>query len=250
MRFFLLSLLLPVAAGAYPRSLHVEYLHDGLSAGYADWNDVNVLNHLDVSSDNQFLIETDYKSHFGGSAFFGGLNWTHSYSEDWYQDFASSFSTDSSTLPGWGFFSEIHRKVLPEKNLVFGIGAGRNQNLQPYSDVYAMLDAIYYFSRVTLQGAVRINSSHPGPVNTLRYSLATTWQVKERLELSYRFDIGREGYALIGSDNIANQFESSVHTLQASFGLTRTLGGYLNYEYYQNDFYHRNGVGIGVDILY
>lgn len=238
-------------ARAYPRTVHVEIEHNELSQGYAAWNDFNILNHLDFSLDNRLIIETDFKSHFGQSAFLGGFNLTHTYTESWYQDFAASFSTNSSILPGWVVFTELHRKLLPERNLVVGLGVGRVQSLQPYSDLYSLLDAVYYVSPFfVLQTDLRFNRSIPGPVDSVRYGIVGTLYLMPHTEISYRFDTGKEGYSLVNAGLIKNQYQSTVQTLQASFSLNSRLGLNLRYENYRTDFYVRNGVSVGLNYAY
>ena len=91
----LVSFSAPVASAAGLNTIELQYARSALTSGYRPWNDVNLLNYFGEQA-NRFILEADYKNHFGeGAGVFGFTN-TRTYNELWYQDFSTSFSTNNS----------------------------------------------------------------------------------------------------------------------------------------------------------
>lgn len=244
------ALMIGVAAQADTRG-EAEYVYSGLSSGMNSWTDINTRNYFSVGADNQFMIEADYKNHFDESAGVLGANLTHVYNEDWYQDFSATYGSNTLVLAQLSLFTEIHRKVLPEKNLVLGLGAGWVKNAHPYQDIYALVDLNYYLNGMfSLQFIFRPNQSNPNAVTTFRYIGVLNFMYERKIEAFIRLETGNEGYSVISAGNLRNEFRSSSQTAQVRYWFTEKFGSYLYGELYQNPFYVRNSIGAGIMVNY
>jgi YaiO family outer membrane protein len=246
----LLLFLFTTSAQAIPENYaELEYSHSGLNNGFTDWNDINLLNYFGIGAE-RFVVETDYKSHFGESAGVLGVNYTHTYNELWYQDFATSFSTDSAILPGFVIFSEIHRKLLLDQSLIAGLGIGHNVSQEPYSDNYGLAELQYYLTdRLSLQGGARINRSSPGTVVTARGFLGANY-TNDHWDGYVRYEAGREGYTVVGENEFKNEFESQEETLQVHYWFKKGFGLGGRVDFYQSSFYDRNEIALDFLVKY
>jgi YaiO family outer membrane protein len=224
---------------------HVEFevAHSELSNGYADWNDVNILNYF-LWRHEQFVIETDYKSHFEASAVVIGITDTHTYNPLWYQDFSLSYATNNAILPGYVLYTELHRKFLRDESLVGGIGVGHNVNESPYSDTYGLMEATYYLGGpISLQAGMRLNNSSPGDVFTTRYFGNVNF-LYDRFDGYLRYETGREGYTVIGENEFENKFSSHEEEALLHYWYTARQGVGLRIDFYESDVYNRNEIAL------
>ena len=227
--------------------LEVQYVRAALSSGYDSWNDVNMLNYFGFKGQH-FILETDYKNHFGKSAGFIGLTDTLVYHPLWYQDFSIGVSTDSSILPGWIFFTELHRKFLENQAIVGGFGIGHNISLPPYSDTYAIGEIVYYIDGpISLQFGARLNGSSPGSVMTSRFFGSFNLALNQ-WEAFLRYEMGREGYSIVSQNNFRREFPSRDEAIQLRYWLSTRLGVGTKLDWYQSEFYNRNQISL--DLLY
>jgi YaiO family outer membrane protein len=227
----------------------VEYAHASLTNGFQDWNDLNILNYFGKEG-SRFIIETDYKNHFGKSAGVFGITYTQTYSLLWYQDFSAAVSTSNSIIPGSVLFTELHRKLLTDQSLVLGLGIGHNISQDPYSDTYGLFEAYYYLvGPISFQAGLRVNGSSPGSVLTTR-EFASINFLNERWDCYVRFETGREGYAVVGINNFKNEFHSENETIQFRYFLNQEWGIGVHVDFYQSEIYNRNLVGLDFLIRY
>ena len=231
------------------RRIEVEYAHASLTSGYSDWNDINVLNYFGTP-ENSFSIETDYKHHFDENAGVLGVNYTHVWSELWYQDFSVAFATNTAIVPGFLVFSEIHRKLLESQALVAGLGVGHNISRDPYSDTFGLAELVYYFETgFSVQAAIRVNQSSPGSVITNRYFGSVNY-ASDKWDAYVRFETGREGYTVVGDNQFKNEFTSKVETIQFHYWVTPVVGVGTTLEFYQSEFYNRSQAALNVSYRY
>ncbi len=229
----------------------LQYSHSTLNAGYSSWNDVNILNYLNVQTDHQFVIETDYKNRFGESGLLAAMNYTDTYSPEWYQDFSVTASTNSNILPAWLVFSEIHRKFLGQKNLVAGIGLGYVATHDPYTDINGLAEATYFFEHnFSFEGGIRFNRSNPGSVFTVRGFGVLSYLYDSRIEAALKLEAGREGYTIVGANQFVNEFSSKEESLQVRYWWSPRWGTSLNFDFYQSAFYDRNEIALAVLMKY
>jgi YaiO family outer membrane protein len=251
MKFSILALLVlfsGMPAHAEPLNfVEVEYAHAALNSGFQSWNDVNILNYFGAP-ERRFIIETDYKNHFGEGAGVLGVTLTQTYNDLWYQDFSVSFATNNAVLPGVVVFSEIHRKFLADQSLVVGLGVGHNLNRDPYSDTYGLAEAYYYLTSTwSVQGGFRLNESSPGNVTTAR-GFASINYVTGKWDAYLRYEAGREGYTVVGDNSFKNEFASKDESAQFRYWINGAWGMGGKLDFYQSDFYNRNQVSL--DLYY
>ena len=231
--------------------LELGYVRSNLTAGFASWNDVNIVNYLRTESSDPIIIETDYKNHFGKGAGVFGATYTHTYQPLWYQDFSISSSTEPTILPEAVVFTEIHRKLLSDQSLVPGIGVGYIKSDSPYSDVYGLGEITQYFKYgFSAQVGLRVNQSSPGSVLTARYFGAVNYRPSKKFEASLLLEKGGEGYTVIGQNEFINEFDSNRENVQLRYWPAERWGLGAAFEYYQNPAYARDSIGLTLFVLY
>ena len=245
MKFFLFFILLFPILSRAESGTELEYAHSSLTSGDVAWNDVNIRNYIKSETDHQYVIETDYKNHFNQPAGVFGVTYTLTTNPTWYEDFSATASTNDTVLPGFVGFAQVHRKFLEDKTLVVGLGLGYVSSEAPYTDQNALLDAVYYLgSEWVVQGGVRVNRSSPGSVWTARTFAACTYYLTKKWDTTLKFEIGREGYTVIGISDFKNEFRSSELDAQFRYWINPDVAVKAGVEFYENEFYRRNGLTI------
>ena len=241
-----------ICLGAFAADLNtveLQYARSGLTSGYQDWNDVSLLNYFGQQN-NRFIVETDYKNHFGEGAAVIGLTYTRTYNQFWYQDFSTTFSTNNAVVPGFVIFTELHRKVLSDQSLVLGFGVGHNVSQNPYTDTYALLEANYYWiGPLSVQTGIRANESSPGNVTTTRVYGSINY-LNDRWDAFLRYETGREGYTVVGQNNFKNEFSSKDESIQIHYYLKSDLGFGVKFDWYQSQYYDRNQISLDLMLKY
>jgi YaiO family outer membrane protein len=234
--------------------LELEYGHYSLTSGYSDWNEINLYNYFAVGKkpdqnateeqkpQDQMVIETDYQNHFDQGAGVLGATYTHNYDLNWYQELSGEYSTNNSILPGWLIFSVIHRKLLADRRLIVGVGAGFNQSEDPYSDVMGLVNLNYYFTdNISAEIGYRVNKSNPGSVYSQRGYGVVSYNFAKKMEAFLRYETGGEGYTVIGAGNFRNQFTSTEEAAQLLYWWNRKWGAGVSADFYQSQYYNRTG---------
>lgn len=247
-----LSIVMPVNADEQREYLEANYVEAGLNYsnltnGYDDWYGAVVRGSWQQDENNiweaEILRENEYDT--WGTYFVVGLN--HTFNEDWYGSLFVGTSDSAFFFPKFRVDAFINRKLLAERNLVATVGIGYEEAQQVNSDERLYLGASYYFEEPwEVEGGIRFNRSSPGPQNSTRYRVATTYGRPFERYLIAEYEWGKEAYQYIDENVVIADFNSQIVTLTWREWMARDWGFALRSEFYHSDEYNRNGIEISV----
>ena len=243
---------MPVHAAEQREYLEANYVEAGLNYhnltnGYDDWYGAVVRGSWQQDENNiweaEILHENEYNT--WGNYFSVGL--THTFNEDWYGSLFVGTSDSAFFFPKLRVDAFINRKLLAEKNLVATVGVGYEEAQQVNEDERLYVGASYYFEEPwEIEGGVRFNRSTPGPENSTRYRIATTYGRPFERYLIAEYEWGKEAYQYVEENVVIANFDSRILTLTWREWLARDWGFAIRGELYQSDEYNRNGIEISV----
>lgn len=181
-----------------------------------------------------------------GGYYGGGL--THVFNADWYGSLHVGASSSGFFFPRYRIDGALHRKLLPERNLVVTVGSGYiGERDEVHRQAYLFLGASYYFTRPwIIEAGTRWSRSDPGSVDSTRLLLAVTWGRNKVRYVTAAYEFGNEAYQLVGPTITAVDFRSQLLTLTWREWWRDGWGFNLVGEHYESDVYDRTGVRLGV----
>jgi YaiO family outer membrane protein len=227
--------------------------HSALTGDYGNWTDY-YLRGMVSGGRNAFTGEITREDRFGGTGWFGDLDWTRTLSENWFAQFSGGGSAGGFFLNRYSVNGIINRKLLRRRQLVVSAGAGFDQSKTVDKDERYQAGAAYYFNYpVVLQGGLAWTHSSPGNILArVQYIAATQGYDKEHF-VSLRYEWGREGYEVVGAPSVL----VPAYTVLADFPEHTITGTWrqwigprwglnFNLEQHQEPYYHRFGGTVGV----
>lgn len=218
-----------------------------LTNDFDNWNGIYAKGVWQGYSDQvwnwEVLRQSEFDDH--GTYFTGGLS--HTFDEDWFATASAGASSGGFFFPKHRFDITINRKLLPDRNLVATFGAGYITARDIHRDRIILLSAAYYFGTPwVIEGGVRLNHSTPGSINANNYFIAVTQGQDKKRYLTLLIESGREAYQVIDESSTLVDFHSDLISLTWREWLQRDWGLNATIEHYNNPFYNRNGVILGV----
>jgi YaiO family outer membrane protein len=202
---------------------------------------------VDVAHKDVWSYEIVHQDEHGDDGVFFGLGNTHTFDPDWYTAVSLGTSAGGFFYPRFRADAFVNRKWLEGRNLVTTLGVGYFDAKDVHYDVSFFAGVAYYFTAPWIvEGGLRYNLSYPGAVAAPAPFLAVTYGRNKEHYVTLRAGIGREAYQLVGPSQALVDFQSEVVTLTWRQWLTQEWGFRVSAEYYNNPFYERHGVEIGV----
>ena len=223
-------------------------IYGHLTNGYGIWFNQYVKAFAQVDPKNAvgLLLANDYEFNQHGD--YAVADQIHIINEEWYTHVGMGISNHSFFVPKYYIGGSVFRKLLLNRPLIAYLGAhaywwrpvASNQDINP--------GVIYYFQKpwIVELGAF-FNRSEPGTVYSASgYVVLTEGRVKDHFFI-LRFGFGREAYVPLGS-NIPGVlgFPSTVVTATWRQWWGKNWGTNMVGENYNNPFYKRYGVNIGL----
>jgi YaiO family outer membrane protein len=236
---------IPLETGGGRGFVEVGGGHSALTQGNPSWTDGYL--HAVVSGQaNTFSTEITRQDRYGDTGWFvsGGL--THTFSENWYGDVFLGGSSRCFFLPKYRTDAFIHRKLLPNKQLIATVGFGYDRAKDIHSAYRLYTEGSYYLkSAWVLQGGVNWNRSMPGAVLGHTQYFAVTEGHEKQHYIALRGEYGREAYQLVSPQTVLVNF--ALRDVSATWRqwLSPTWGFNLSLEHYSNPLYRRMGGTLG-----
>lgn len=241
------SLAVSVSARGDPSgTVETGALWDSLSNGEQDWQGAFVRGDWHLDTSNTVSGELDWGNRFGQQGELGSIALTHVYDSNWYQAASFTGSTAGAFWPRLGTYTELFRKWLPQGQLVTGFGLSGNTFTTQNAEVGLLGEAIYYFAPFVLDAGYWFYESYPGRIPSSRTFVALTVGYGWSHQINLRYDTGREAYRPIGFGIIATEYASQVASAELRLFTDRPWGAAVQYEYYINPYYVRNGLTLSV----
>jgi YaiO family outer membrane protein len=215
-----------------------------LSSGYANWYGLYAKGAWKQDERNTWDWEVDGESEFDDSGLYAVGGVTHIFNADWYGELHVGARGGGFFYPDYRVDAFIHRKVLPDRNLVLNAGTGYIDESDNHTEKYLYLGATYYFDEPwVVEGGLRRTVSLPGFIYSSRLKLAGTYGREKKRLVTLALDTGREAYLSgVGTEN----FPSTVLTLTWREWRTAKGGFNVVVERYTSTVFDRTGVSFGV----
>lgn len=218
-----------------------------VSGGYGDWRSVGLRLSVPAGTRDTWFVEVLQRSAFGDAGTYVSAANQHVWGERVYSYLGVGGGSGDFVLPDLRLDASLSTKWGRRRALVTTLGTTVVDAKLGYRDVggFGALTA-YLSPLVVAEGGVRITRSTPGDVDAVRGNAAITLGRQGKAVVVLRGSSGREGFQLLGADAAVRRFTS--HEGAASW--RQWLGPYggvlLQGEHYQNPFYRRTGVTLGV----
>lgn len=211
---------------------------------YGDWYGVHIRGlHRDGSS--TFLGEISELRRFGEHTTFGSINYIEDFNADWFGAAGFSGTTQGTILPSARVDLSINRKVLPDRSLLFSLGAGYAWNRSGHrTQLYHAGLVWYVVPKWILEAGWNYSVDSPGSVKAPAYYAAVTYGEVGKSVIALRGGYGREAYQATGSGNELVDFKSKEASLRWRYWITRQWSAQVEIDYYHNPFYDRRGAEI------
>ncbi len=239
-----------VELGEIGSANHIEVgaTYSNLTNGYSDWRGAYIRGAWHQNKDLTWDFEISHDKRFDDVGEFYSLGFTYLFNEDWFGSLHYGGGSDALFFPKSRIDASINRRWLEQRNLVTTLGGGyidENDNL--HVNKYVLLGASYYFtSPFIVEAGVTGYYSTPGDIKSHRTFLALTYGQDKVRYVTLRHDTGTEAYQIVSEAQTLVDFDSDVTTLIWREWWTKHFGTNLSLEYYENPFYERRGVALGV----
>lgn len=192
-------------------------------------------------------LEAVAQSAFRDDGQYGSAALQHGFGEAWIGFVAVGGGTGEFFWPELRVDASLARKLLPSRRLVMTVGGTWVRSKEVYRDRAATASvAAYLGSTAVLEVGGRFNWSTPGDVTSQRGHLALTLGRPGQRYLVLRGAAGSEAYQLTGSGATEQQFNSTEASVSWREWLGRRFGIVVGGEWYDNPFYTRTGVQLGL----
>jgi YaiO family outer membrane protein len=169
----------------------------------------------------------------------------HVFSPSWFSFASLGGGTGDFYFPDLRADAGVGR-VWGSSNLVTTLGATYVNSKDVYEDFALNATVATYLRGVTLEAGGRLNWSSPESVNSERiFGAVTVGRERQRLIVA-RVGTGTEAYQLTGDVQTQRRFSSTEVALSWRQWLNRRVGVFVGGEWYDNPFYTRTGVTLGV----
>jgi YaiO family outer membrane protein len=164
-----------------------------------------------------------------------------------YVDATVGSSVGGFFLPKLRADGHMHIKLLPNKRFVASLGAGYDKSKSVNSASRYEVSGTYYFEHPwILQGGTTVTRANPGNVfANASYAAVTQGREKEHY-ITFRAEIGREAYQIIGPASAIFNYEVHNYSLVWRQWVGTNWGLNFVAERQQNQYYRRNGATIGI----
>jgi YaiO family outer membrane protein len=170
----------------------------------------------------------------------------HSFGRDWFTFASVGAGTGDYYLPDLRLDAMVGKAWLKKRNLVTTAGLMYADSKSVYHDVALSGGLTAWFPGVTVEGGGRINWSSPGSVAAGRgYAAITVGRDRQRF-ITLRGSGGYEGYQLTGATATEQKFQSGELSLSWREWVSGTLGTFVQFDWYDNPYYTRTGVTLGL----
>lgn len=214
---------------------------------FGNWSGGRLRAVLPAGSRSVIYLEGVGQRAFRDDGVYAALALQHGFGNDWTTYLGVGGGTGEFYFPEMRLDATLTRKLLPSRRLLISAGGTWVRSKDVYRDRAAQLSLAGYLGpTVVLEAGARINWSTPGDVASRRGFAALTLGRAGSRYLVLRGATGQEGYQLTGSGATERKFSSSEATVSWREWLGSRFGVLVGGEWYDNPFYARTGVQVGL----
>lgn len=246
---FLLVLVVPVAAQSPtgPAGWYqAEGYYHGVTNDFGDWKGVGAGFHLPAGSRTVWDINGLAQEAFFDKGVWLGASHRYQLSPAWFSQVSVGGGTGEYHLPDFRTDLTLGKSWLDRRNLLTMVSGTYVNAKQGYSDIGLQGSVVLYLEGVALEAGGRMNWSNPNAVSSGRaFGSATLGRERDRV-IVLRGSGGGEGYQLTGTGTTEQKFTSWEASLSWREWISDRIGLIGRLEFYDNPFYTRTGLSLGV----
>lgn len=241
-----LAAALPAEAQRPAGWLQAEGFYHGVTNDFGDWKGVAMRAVVPAGRSTIWYGDLMAQEAFRDRGVYAAVGNRHAFGADWFTLVSLGGGTGDYVLPELRADLSLGRAWLPRRNLVTILGATYVKSKDIYEDVAVSGAVAAYFPGVTVEAGGRLNWSSPGSVRSERAWGAVTLGRERRRLVVLRGGGGYEGYQLTGVADTRQRFRSQEASLAWREWLGGHVGVFLAGEWYDNPYYTRTGVTLGL----
>ena len=226
--------------------LQADAFYHAVTNDFGDWKGMAIRAVVPSGPSNIWYGDLVAQEAFDDRGIWASAGNRHFFGPNWFTFASIGGGTGDYYLPDLRADAAVGHAWLDRKNLVTILGATYVNSKDIYEDFALLGSVAAYFPGVTAELGARINWSYPDAVRTERAWGAVTLGHERRRIIVLRGGGGSEGYQLTGAVETQQRFRS----YEAAATWREWLGGHTGLlaglEVYDNPFYTRTGVTLGV----
>lgn len=241
------AFVVPAAAQQRPAGwLQAEGFYHAVTNDFGDWKGVAIRAVVPSGRSNIWYGDLVAQEAFNDRGIYAAAGNRHFFGPNWFTFASVGAGSGDYYFPDLRADAAVGHAWLERKNLVTILGATYVNSKDIYEDFALLGSVAAYFPGVTAELGARINWSWPDAVRSERAWGAVTIGRERRRLVVLRGGGGSEGYQLTGDVETRQRFRS----YEAAATWREWLGGHTGLiaglEVYDNPFYTRTGVTLGV----
>lgn len=236
----------PAAAQGAAGWLQAEGYYHHVTNDFGDWKGVAFRAVVPSGFRNIWYGDLLIQEAFEDGGVYAVVSNRHVFSPSWFSFASLGGGTGDFYFPDLRADAGVGRAWGASKTLVTTLGATYINSKDVYEDFALSATVASYHPGVTFEVGGRLNWSWPDAVGSERiFGAVTLGRERQRL-IVVRVGTGTEGYQLTGDVETQRRFSSTAVYVNWRQWLNRRVGIFAGGEWYDNPFYTRTGVTLGV----
>lgn len=236
----------PLAAQGPAGWIQAEAFYHDVTNAFGDWKGAALRLVAPAGRSTVVYAEAIGQEAFGDRGMYGSLGLRQQLGPSWFTMGSVGGGTGEYFFPKARADLVIGKAWLARRNLVTMVGGTWVKSKDVYEDRAVSGSLAAYFPGVTVEAGGRINWSDPEAVRSERGFGAVTFGRERVRYVTIRGSAGWEGYQLTGAEDTRRRFRSWEAAIAWREWVTGTLGTFVAAEWYDNPFYTRRGVTVGL----
>ena len=226
--------------------LQADAFYHAVTDDFGDWKGVGIRAVVPSGPSNIWSGDLVAQEAFHDRGIWASAGNRHFFGPNWFTFVSIGGGTGDYYLPDLRADAIVGHAWLERKNLVTLLGTTYVNSKDIYEDFALTGSVAAYFPGLTTEAGVRVNWSWPDAVQTARvFGAVTLGRERQRLVV-LRGGAGQEGYQLTGDVETQQKFSSYEGAITWRQWLRGHTGFVAGLEIYDNPFYTRTGVTLGI----
>ena len=196
---------------------------------------------------NTLSGEASKQYRYGDDGWYYAGGFTRDLSDNWFADAHVGSSAGGFFLPKLRADASLSRKLLSNKQLVLTAVGGYDKSRQVNHD-YRYGGGFTYYTKWSFigQGGVNFTHANPGHLLDMTEYLAVTQGHDKEHFITFRVEIGREGYEIVANQVAIQDFDFRHYSGTWKQWVGVNWGLNIIFDHQNTPFYRRNGGTVGV----
>lgn len=236
----------PLAGGLPGGWVEVNAFRQSVTNGYGDWTGGYARVVL-PSARNTWYADVLAMDAFGERGGQVGVTQRHEWSDRIFQMIGANVGNGASILPRARVDGALGVRLGAQRRVQATGGMSYVKSTTALYDVAGIASLAWYAPHnLLLEAGGRYNVSRPGDIQSHRLSLTSIWTPSPRRSFSFRGIGGSEGWQVISANTTLTRFHSRELSLAWREKVAGPWALSVQGDWYDNPFYTRSGVTIGV----